>query len=349
MSRTRCSSDKIRNPESGRCVQRDGRIGRRLTEPSVINLVSPSVINLVSPSVRQMSPGPSTQTLRRINDNQILNKMRSLLRWLENKSRFARGGFGKLVAAKTPTELDQLHTLVKNIRDAMQGKEYADFWIDQDTYNHPVAVKIQKYHVNIAPQQMRAHWHKEAQIHKKLASLDATRSLVPKIYASMIMDSSDKNLTSVMIMDLISGYPLDKVLNNPKRYPTIDLQKVYDNINRALIQIWKQGVMHLDLHGDNLMVHDDSSITVIDFGLARELPYVRTVAQSFEDNGNAIAYWEEYLGPYTKELLKPKNPENTTHHPNSLTLTMIQDKLHSSAVSCAGSGTKTCPRSQSVS
>lgn len=242
----------------------------------------------------------------------------------------------------------------------MQGDD-ANSWIARDTgfrfsrsctYKHPIAVKIQTSH---KPQDI-LDWNDEAMIHKKLASSRKTSPFVPKIYASLVGRNleGEENATNMIVMELVIGKSLcDKLhLSESNRISLRSrleylnkLDAIYDNINKALIQMWKQGVVHFDLHCNNIVIVDGyDDIKIIDFGMAKISEDVRIAAKKFSDTGDAKLYWKDYLSQlksiksmfrFTKINIFNSNSGNTKdtsrkykrlRHPNTLSLHMIDER-----------------------
>ena len=82
----------------------------------------------------------------------------------------------------------------------------------------------------------------------------------------------DENGTSYIVMEYVHGMPLDEYVHAHK--PTSDalLQMMLQPI-RALEIIHRQGVHHRDITPRNLLVQEDGSIKLIDFGSAREIEH----------------------------------------------------------------------------
>jgi tRNA A-37 threonylcarbamoyl transferase component Bud32 len=141
---------------------------------------------------------------------------------------------------------------------------------------------------------------------------------VPKLYASIF----DKK-RQYLVMEYIDGKTLGDVLQSNVSVKT--LETLYDNINNALIQMWKRGVVHGDFHRKNIIVLPDNSIKFIDFGMAHETNRVRHIAKTLNVNTNARVAWKQLFERYINTLmLKSAYPY---YNPNSKILTILHKAI----------------------
>lgn len=82
----------------------------------------------------------------------------------------------------------------------------------------------------------------------------------------------DENGTAYIVMEYVHGVPLDTYVQAHKPTPRVLLQMMLQPIS-ALEIIHRQGVHHRDITPRNLLVQEDGSIKLIDFGSAREIEH----------------------------------------------------------------------------
>jgi tRNA A-37 threonylcarbamoyl transferase component Bud32 len=147
-------------------------------------------------------------------------------------------------------------------------------------------------------------------------------SFVPQLYATIYDEAIH---TYYVFMEYVNGTPLGDLLRH-NTLPKKRLHDIYTNLNKALIQMWKRGVMHMDLHRDNILVHSDNSVTIIDFGLAHKTKRVENIASTFRTTNDARVLWKKHLERYANALII-KAGYKKFYNPNSKLLAILQE-LH---------------------
>lgn len=94
-----------------------------------------------------------------------------------------------------------------------------------------------------------------------LASLQNVKSVVD------IFDWFDGNQTAYLVMEFVRGVTIDDYVKAEKPSPEQLFRMLRDAID-ALDAVHRIGVLHRDISPSNLMVREDGSITLIDFGSA---------------------------------------------------------------------------------
>jgi serine/threonine protein kinase len=151
-------------------------------------------------------------------------------------------------------------------------------------------------------------------------------SFVPQLYATIYDEAIH---TYYVFMEYVNGTPLGDLLRH-NTLPKKRLHDIYTNLNKALIQMWKRGVLHMDLHRDNILVHSDNSVTIIDFGLAHKTKRVETIASAFRTTNDARTLWKTHLERYANALTV-KAGYKKFYNPNSKLLAILQE-LHNKYV-----------------
>jgi serine/threonine-protein kinase len=72
-----------------------------------------------------------------------------------------------------------------------------------------------------------------------------------------------------LVMEYLSGQTLSELLKNVKPLPEPDAVKIASRICEALEYMHKSGVVHRDLKPQNIMLCNDGTIRIMDFGIAR--------------------------------------------------------------------------------
>ena len=110
-----------------------------------------------------------------------------------------------------------------------------------------------------------------------------------------------ENNTAYMVMDLVNGETLDVLLRQGVRFTWDDISRKTLPLMEELSKIHKEGMIHGDIKPGNIIVSEDGSFTLIDFGNA--VSFISDAAHSvYLTEGYAPI--EQYrkkgkLGPYT--------------------------------------------------
>jgi serine/threonine-protein kinase len=72
-----------------------------------------------------------------------------------------------------------------------------------------------------------------------------------------------------LVMEYLEGQTLSELLKNIRPLPEPDAVKIASRIGEALEYLHRKGVVHRDLKPQNIMLCNDGSIRIMDFGIAR--------------------------------------------------------------------------------
>ena len=81
----------------------------------------------------------------------------------------------------------------------------------------------------------------------------------------------EKKSRPYMVMEYLEGQTLSELLKNVQPLPEPDAVKIASRICEALDYMHQHGVVHRDLKPQNIMLCNDGSIRIMDFGIAKAL------------------------------------------------------------------------------
>lgn len=110
-----------------------------------------------------------------------------------------------------------------------------------------------------------------------------------------VLDWFEENETAYLVMEYIKGISLDIYLQN-QDIPLSFGQawKMLEPVAEAMEKIHKKGILHRDLNPSNLMLQEDGTLRIIDFGAAR--PYLETEKTMTVLIKKGYAPPEQYMG-----------------------------------------------------
>ncbi len=127
-----------------------------------------------------------------------------------------------------------------------------------------VAIKMLSHRVAYRPR-FRARFQNEARIISRLQH--------PNIVE--IYDTEDAYATFFIIMERLSGKPLDVILESGKRFTFAQVRNVVRQLASALQFAHQHGVVHRDLKPSNIVLSPEGKVKLTDFGLAIEISSAR--------------------------------------------------------------------------
>src|SRR5438045_4045131 len=72
-----------------------------------------------------------------------------------------------------------------------------------------------------------------------------------------------------LVMEYLEGQTLDEVMQRVKPMPEADALRIVSRVCDALEYLHKHGVVHRDLKPQNIMLCNDGSLRIMDFGIAK--------------------------------------------------------------------------------
>lgn len=134
----------------------------------------------------------------------------------------------------------------------LDNGSYADIWIGTDDLNRQVAIKVMKA-AGAAVSTLEQHAN---------VLIRAKHINVVDVYSIEDVNIPDVGTQRSMIMEFITGETLDKFLKHEQSDSI--LYEVGAQIIEGLEYIHTQGLVHMDLHEQNIMVTDKNKVKLID-------------------------------------------------------------------------------------
>ena len=155
-----------------------------------------------------------------------------------------------------------------------------------------------------------------------------------------VLDFFGENETAYLVMEFVHGVPVDQWVREAKIRPRDLIAKLRPVLD-ALVRTHSQGVIHRDITPDNLLVTEDGSFRLIDFGSAVEVERSSGTIVLTRKYAPVEQYGREYgaLGPWTDvyglaaviyELVSGQEPMESplrAHHDGMKPLTRMKTGL----------------------
>jgi len=168
------------------------------------------------------------------------------------------------------------YRVVDRIGRGAMGVVYA---AEDETLGRRVAVKVMMGDLEEDPE-MRGRFFREAKITGQLAH----RNIVT------VFDLGEDDGHPFIVMELLAGRPLAEHLATPAGEPLDAKLDVMMQICEGLQAAHSKGVVHRDIKPSNLFVQHDSSVKILDFGVAR-------LASSNLTKSGFLVGTPEYMSP----------------------------------------------------
>ena len=105
-----------------------------------------------------------------------------------------------------------------------------------------------------------------------------------------------------LVMDYVDGETLEEILLERERMSEAEVTRIFGPIAEALDYAHGRGVIHRDVKPSNIMIRQDGTPLIMDFGIAREAKETSTLVTGRESTSGTLPY----MSP---EQLRGKKPE----------------------------------------
>ena len=85
----------------------------------------------------------------------------------------------------------------------------------------------------------------------------------------IVYDLGDQDGVPFIVMEHVTGDPLDKIIASGRQLPLIDRLSIIEQVCSALGYAHQRGVVHRDIKPANVIVQPDGQAKIVDFGIAR--------------------------------------------------------------------------------
>jgi len=154
-----------------------------------------------------------------------------------------------------------------------------------------------------------------------------------------IYDVAEENGMAYIFMEFVNGPPLEKMLLTEQTPDKETLLSIFRQTAAALDYAHRKGIVHRDIKPANIMIHEDGTAKVTDFGVAKILSHTMTLAgtmlgtpsymspeqiQGIEVNGRADQF---SLGVIAYEVLTGEKPFAAEYLPTLLYKIVREDPV----------------------
>lgn len=91
-----------------------------------------------------------------------------------------------------------------------------------------------------------------------------------------VFDIFEENGTAYLVMEFLKGQTLGKRIEKQGKLPAREVQDIALKLLDALEVVHKAGMLHRDIKPDNVFLHQDGRVVLIDFGSARQFAQGKT-------------------------------------------------------------------------
>ncbi|MBI5184448.1 MAG: protein kinase [Nitrospinae bacterium] len=126
------------------------------------------------------------------------------------------------------------------------------------TLDREVAIKMLTPELTKEPE-LQSRFHNEAKVNAKL-----NHPAIITLYNFLI-----ENNTFFIVMEFVKGKTGEEMVNELGPVPHQKLAPIFTQVTSGMAYAHKQGVIHRDIKPSNIMIIDDGTVRVMDFGIAR--------------------------------------------------------------------------------
>ena len=134
--------------------------------------------------------------------------------------------------------------------------------------NRTVAVKVLASHLAEQPEYV-SRFRREAQ-----AAARVSHPHIITVYdVGLSAQEGQKDRVPYIVMEYIRGRSLAEILKTERSLPLVRALQIGISVCDALVEAHGKGIVHRDIKPANIMVGNDGTVKVMDFGLARETDF----------------------------------------------------------------------------
>lgn len=163
---------------------------------------------------------------------------------------------------------------------------------DTDT-GETVAIKVPHMRLEADPACF-ARFQREAEIGKRLQHPNILR----------FIETPDQQRPYI-VMEYVDGRPLGALLTEGEPFPIEEAVKIASSVCEALSYLHEREIIHRDLKPHNIMIGEDGSLRLIDFGLAKSAAMRRITFGGFSPTLGTV----EYMAP--EQVNRKRGDERT--------------------------------------
>jgi serine/threonine protein kinase len=121
----------------------------------------------------------------------------------------------------------------------------------------------------VAVKVLHPHWANEESVRKRFLreGYAANRVKHPAVI-SALHDGIAQNGCAFLVLELLEGEPLDVIHAREHHLEVTRVLEIADQVLDALAAAHDVGIFHRDLKPENLMIEDDGTVRILDFGIA---------------------------------------------------------------------------------
>jgi len=112
-----------------------------------------------------------------------------------------------------------------------------------------------------------------------------------------IYDIAEHDGCAYIFMEFVNGPPLEKMLKHERTPDKETLLSIFRQVAAALDYAHKKGIVHRDIKPANIMIHEDGTAKITDFGVAKILSQSMTVAGTMMGTPSYMAPEQIQGGP----------------------------------------------------
>jgi len=154
--------------------------------------------------------------------------------------------------------------------------------------------------------------------------IEALQSLKHPDIATIFDAGHDAELGTYLVMELIDGMTLDRYVHdrNLRRSERVSL---FRRIVDAVAYAHAQGIVHLDLKPDNMLVDAEGRLKILDFGLAQMMEAGPAGAAEFQ--ASCRAGTPGFMSPEQLDLRASRGPASDVYSLGAILYFLLSDRL----------------------